>query len=64
MATVVACGSCGTALSENAKFCCECGASTAVSAETANYKQVTVLFADVVHSMDWRQPWTSSACAR
>jgi class 3 adenylate cyclase len=52
MAAVVACGSCGTVLREDANFCDECGGSTAVSAETANYKQVTVLFADVVHSMD------------
>jgi class 3 adenylate cyclase len=36
----------------NAKFCDECGAPTAVSGDTAKYKQVTVLFADVVRSMD------------
>ncbi len=46
------CGSCGTGLRENAKFCDECGAPTAVSGDTTNYKQVTVLFADVVRSMD------------
>ncbi|MBI2703662.1 MAG: zinc-ribbon domain-containing protein, partial [Mycobacterium sp.] len=46
------CGSCGTHLRENAKFCDECGAPTAASRETAKYKQVTVLFADVVRSMD------------
>jgi class 3 adenylate cyclase len=33
----------------NSKFCNECGAQVSRSAE---YKQVTVLFADVVHSMD------------
>ncbi len=48
----VACGSCGTGLRESAKFCDECGAATATSADTAEYKQVTVLFADVVRSMD------------
>ena len=48
----VACGSCGTCLREKARFCDECGAPTAPSADTARYKQVTVLFADVVHSMD------------
>jgi class 3 adenylate cyclase len=48
----MACGSCGTGLREQAKFCDECGAPTAPSADTAMYKQVTVLFADVVHSMD------------
>ncbi len=48
----VACGSCGTVLRESARFCHECGSPTAPSAESANYKQVTVLFADVVGSMD------------
>jgi class 3 adenylate cyclase len=52
MTAGVACGSCGTALRTNAKFCDECGTSTAVSRDTAKYKQVTVLFADVVRSMD------------
>jgi class 3 adenylate cyclase len=52
MTTGVACRSCGTGLRENAKFCDECGAPTAVSGGTAEYKQVTVLFADVVRSMD------------
>jgi class 3 adenylate cyclase len=37
---------------ENAKFCDECGAPIAVSGDPAKYKQVTVLFADVVRSMD------------
>ena len=52
MTTGVACGSCGTGLRQNAKFCDECGAPIAVSGDTAKYKQVTVLFADVVRSMD------------
>src|SRR5712675_3432306 len=52
MTAGVACESCGTGLRENAKFCDECGAPTADSADTAEYKQVTVLFADVVRSMD------------
>jgi class 3 adenylate cyclase len=47
----VACRLCGTGLRDNANFCDECGASTAVSADPAEYKQVTVLFADVVRSM-------------
>jgi adenylate cyclase len=46
-----ACGTCGTELREYAKFCDECGAPT-TAAKPAEYKQVTVLFADVVHSMD------------
>jgi adenylate cyclase len=36
----------------NAKFCDECGSPLAASAKAAEYKQATVLFADVVHSMD------------
>ena len=39
-------------LRANAKFCDECGSATAAAAAPAEYKQVTVLFADVVHSMD------------
>ena len=52
MTAGVACGSCGTGLRENARFCDECGAPSAVSVDAAEYKQVTVLFADVVRSMD------------
>jgi len=48
----VACTACGTELSSTAKFCSECGAAVASAAKPAEYKQVTVLFADVVHSMD------------
>ncbi|MGB9305528.1 MAG: adenylate/guanylate cyclase domain-containing protein [Mycobacterium sp.] len=51
-ATGVACVTCGTELRQNAKFCDECGAAVSAAAERAEYKQVTVLFADVVHSMD------------
>jgi class 3 adenylate cyclase len=46
------CGSCGTELPPNSKFCNECGAAVATSTTPAEYKQVTVLFADVVGSMD------------
>ncbi|OBI35055.1 AAA family ATPase [Mycobacterium colombiense] len=52
MTASVACGSCGTGLRQNAKFCDECGTPTRVPGDTAEYKQVTVLFADVVRSMD------------
>src|SRR5262249_10631090 len=51
-ATGVVCGSCGTEVSATAKFCSECGMPIALPHKTAEYKQVTVLFADVVHSMD------------
>ena len=46
------CGSCGTGLREHAKFCDVCGAPVAAVTNSAEYKQVTVLFADVVRSMD------------
>jgi class 3 adenylate cyclase len=46
------CGSCGTELPPNSKFCNECGARVTQVSRSAEYKQVTVLFADVVHSMD------------
>ena len=46
------CGSCGTDLPPNSKFCNECGAPVTTTTRSAEYKQVTVLFADVVHSMD------------
>ncbi|HZC11516.1 MAG TPA: adenylate/guanylate cyclase domain-containing protein, partial [Mycobacterium sp.] len=51
-ATGLSCGSCGTELNEIAKFCSECGAAVSAVMKPAEYKQVTVLFADVVHSMD------------
>jgi class 3 adenylate cyclase len=46
------CGSCGTDLPPKSKFCNECGTPVATAIRSAEYKQVTVLFADVVHSMD------------
>ncbi|MCV7178919.1 AAA family ATPase [Mycolicibacterium sphagni] len=52
MGAIVACATCGTELRENAKFCDECGTAITASPPVAEYKQVTVLFADVVHSMD------------
>ncbi|MGO8935779.1 MAG: AAA family ATPase, partial [Mycobacterium sp.] len=45
------CGSCGIELPPNSKFCNECGAAVATATTPAEYKQVTVLFADVVRSM-------------
>ena len=50
--TALACTACGTTLPANSKFCNECGASVTAHDARAEYKQVTVLFADVVHSMD------------
>ncbi len=51
-ATGLGCRSCGTELNATAKFCSECGTSVSATTAGAEYKQVTVLFADVVHSMD------------
>ena len=51
-ATGLFCGSCGAQSSPTAKFCGECGTRLTQATQSAEYKQVTVLFADVVHSMD------------
>ena len=51
-ATGLLCGWCGTELAPNSKFCNECGTPLTQATRAAEYKQVTVLFADVVHSMD------------
>ena len=51
-ATGLICGSCGTHCSSTGKFCNECGEPVAQATRSAEYKQVTVLFADVVRSMD------------
>ena len=52
MTAATACRTCGTEPRENARFCDGCGSPIALATERAEYKQVTVLFADVVHSMD------------
>ncbi|OBF57251.1 cyclase [Mycobacterium sp. 852002-53434_SCH5985345] len=52
MAAVATCQACGTELFENARFCHGCGSPVAQPTAHAEYKQVSVLFADVVHSMD------------
>jgi class 3 adenylate cyclase len=46
------CASCGAQCGAAAKFCAECGARLTHAHRSAEYKQVTVLFTDVVHSMD------------
>jgi class 3 adenylate cyclase len=51
-ATGLGCGSCGTELPPDSRFCNKCGAPITPAATSAEYKQVTVLFADVVRSMD------------
>ena len=52
MTAATLCRTCGTEPLENARFCHRCGSPVAESDTHAEYKQVTVLFADVVHSMD------------
>ena len=48
MTAALACMTCGAELRSSAKFCDECGSPIAVAGTPAEYKQVTVLFADVV----------------
>jgi class 3 adenylate cyclase len=52
MTAATACRTCGTEAREGARFCHGCGAPITARDAHAEYKQVTVLFADVVHSMD------------
>src|SRR6201994_1410425 len=52
MTAIAACRACGTEPLENARFCHGCGSPVKDGDTRAEYKQVTVLFADVVHSMD------------
>uniref|UniRef100_UPI000564B513 adenylate/guanylate cyclase domain-containing protein n=1 Tax=Mycobacterium sp. URHB0044 TaxID=1380386 RepID=UPI000564B513 len=52
MTAGVACESCGTGVRDNARFCDTCGSQLVPVDTAAKYKQVTVLFADVVRSMD------------
>jgi class 3 adenylate cyclase len=52
MTAATACRNCGTEPRAGARFCDGCGASVTQQDTRPEYKQVTVLFADVVHSMD------------
>ena len=52
MTAATACRTCGTEPLENARYCHGCGSPVQDGDTRAEYKQVTVLFADVVHSMD------------
>ena len=62
-ATGTVCGSCGAEPLENARFCHRCGSPVAEPETHAEYKQVTVLFADVVRSMGIAAVWIWSGCA-
>ena len=52
MIAATACRACGTGPREGARFCDVCGAPVAEQDTRAEYKQVTVLFADVARFMD------------
>ncbi|MDT5050620.1 MAG: hypothetical protein QOG75_6539, partial [Mycobacterium sp.] len=52
MNAATACPTCGTEPRAGARFCDGCGALVTEQDTRAEYKQVTVLFADVVRSMD------------
>ncbi len=52
MTAIAACRTCGTEPLENALFCHGCGSPVQDGSTRAEYKQVTVLFADVVRSME------------
>lgn len=51
-ATSSVCHNCGSEPRQGARFCDACGAPLTLVVQPAEYKQVTVLFADVVRSMD------------
>lgn len=46
------CRMCGSGPHEGARFCPDCGSALTAQEGASEYKQVTVLFADVVRSMD------------
>ena len=46
------CRSCGAVPHEDSRFCDRCGSQLVASVDAAEYRQVTVLFADGVRSMD------------
>jgi len=48
MTVATSCRTCGTEPLENARFCHGCGSPVAEPAAHAEYKQVTVLFAELV----------------
>jgi class 3 adenylate cyclase len=49
---VAVCRSCGAVPQQGARFCQACGSQLLAAVDAAEYKQVTLLFADVVRSMD------------
>jgi hypothetical protein len=53
MTAATACRTCGTEPREGARFCDGCGAPVTANDTHAEYKQVTVLFADLVPQLGW-----------
>jgi len=51
MGSARSCRACGLNLRPGARFCDGCGAPASAGSDFAEYKQVTVMFADVVGSM-------------
>jgi len=45
------CQTCSNSLRDDARFCDSCGAPVPTDADNAEYKQITILFVDVVNSM-------------
>ena len=52
MPAAASCRGCGAEPRADARVCDACGTPLEPVSAEAEYKQVTVLFADVVHSMD------------
>jgi adenylate cyclase len=52
MTAATVCRTCGSEPRNGARLCDACGSLIAPATGQAEYKQVTVLFGDVVHSMD------------
>jgi class 3 adenylate cyclase len=52
LTVAVSCHACGADLRDGARYCDACGSPVATTDTHAEYKQVTVLFADVIRSMD------------
>jgi hypothetical protein len=58
MTAATACRTCGTEPREGARFCDGCGAPITERHAPAEYKQVTVLFADLVIPLGDTSPTT------
>ena len=64
MTAVPACRTCDVEPLASARFCHSCGSPVDDTATRAEYKQVTVLFADVVRSMILPRPSVRSGSSK